>query len=525
MILHNTQPHKKFAARFSPLDKLKMRCNICGDTSVEYDSYRGATVCTKCGEVLEEGRVVTELSFSQSGDGRASISGQRVVGYSLGGSGTDRLGAFWNSSGVAIAGQGALSTTLQRGGQRVDWIGQRLGLRNHVIDEGKRMFQLAAQRNFTTGRKTSHVAAACMYIVCRRDREPYLLLDFSDALHASVRELGQIYMKLVRLLNLDKVLDIPVIDPSLFMERFSARLELGQKGSQMVSHTASRLIQAMSRHWICTGRRPTGLCGAALLIACKYHGFTRSPAALAEIVRIGEVTIRKRLIELQETPTAALTLGEFENAVDDKADAIDTPTGYVSLPPCLIRNRMKERKMFLKGITNDKVPILPVTDVCEENPTEAQILAVADQVMTSIGGEDGIKSLLGEEAGALVPIGSDGEDDDIEGVAACDISIDENDSEDLDEYILTEEEAAAKSAIWHEWNKPFLEEWAMREEKKRKEQEENPSGEAVRKRKQSSSTVPKQPAASAMEATQEVLEKRAKLLVKKVDILDSLFSK
>jgi transcription factor IIIB 90 kDa subunit len=128
------------------------------------------------------------------------------------------------------------------------------------------MFQLAAQRNFTTGRKTSHVAAACMYIVCRRDREPYLLLDFSDALHASVRELGQIYMKLVRLLNLDKVLDIPVVDPSLFMERFSARLDLGQKGSQLVSHTAARLIQAMSRHWICTGRRPTGLCGAVSIM-------------------------------------------------------------------------------------------------------------------------------------------------------------------------------------------------------------------------------------------------------------------
>ena len=509
-----------------------MRCNICGDTSVEYDSYRGATVCTKCGEVLEEGRVVTELSFSQSGDGRASISGQRVVGYSLGGTGSDRLGAFWNSSGVAIAGQGALSTTLQRGGQRVDWIGQRLGLRNHVIDEGKRMFQLAAQRNFTTGRKTSHVAAACMYIVCRRDREPYLLLDFSDALHASVRELGQIYMKLVRLLNLDKVLDIPVIDPSLFMERFSARLELGQKGSQMVSHTASRLIQAMSRHWICTGRRPTGLCGAALLIACKYHGFDRSPAALAEIVRIGEVTIRKRLIELQQTPTAALTLDQFENssAIEDQKDTLDTPTGYVSLPPCLIRNRMKERKMFLKGITNDKVPVLPVGDLCEENPTEAQILAVADQVMSSIGGEDGIKELLD---GAVLPVGSDGEDEDLiedpEGIAVCDLSTDDDDSEDLDEYILTEEESAAKSAIWHEWNKPFLEEWAMREEKKRKEQEENAAsggdGSIKRRKQTSASAAPKQPAASAMEATQEVLEKRAKLLVKKVDILDSLFSK
>jgi len=58
-----------------------------------------------------------------------------------------------------------------------------------------------------------------------------LLLDFADPLHTAVRELGQIYMKLVRLLNLDNVLDIPVVDPCLFMKRFSQRFDLGLKKS------------------------------------------------------------------------------------------------------------------------------------------------------------------------------------------------------------------------------------------------------------------------------------------------------
>jgi len=487
-----------------------MKCGICGDSAVEYDSYRGATVCTRCGEVLEEGRVVTELSFSQSGDGRASVSGQRVAGYSLGGTGGDRLGAFWNSSGVAISGQAALSTTLQRGGMRVEWIGQRLGLRNHVIDEGKRMFQLAAQRNFTTGRKTSHVAAACMYIVCRRDKEPYLLLDFADALHTSVRELGQIYMKLVRLLNLDKVLDIPVVDPSLFMERFSQRLDLGQKGSQLVSHTAARLIQAMSRHWICTGRRPTGLCGAALLIACKYHGFERSPSFLAEIVRIGEVTIRKRLHELQQTPTASLTVEQFELANQEQ----DENEMIASLPPCLIRNREKERKMFLKGITNTKASVLPLTDVCADSPSGEQIQAVADQLLQSIGGSEGVSAILGVD------------EDDVNGVHVAELS-DLGESEDLDSYILTEEESSAKSAIWHEWNKNYLEEWAMRDEKKKQHQLLNESDEKKKKRKPAALTDSRVSHESASQATQEVIEKKAKLLVKKVnaDIIDSLFRK
>eukprot|EP00971_Amphidinium_carterae_P014870 293594-Amphidinium_carterae.1 len=39
-----------------------------------------------------------------------------------------------------------------------------------------------------------------------------------------------------------------------------------------VQQTALRLIQFMHREWICVGRRPNGLCGAALLIATYYHG-------------------------------------------------------------------------------------------------------------------------------------------------------------------------------------------------------------------------------------------------------------
>ena len=497
-----------------------MKCNICGDTAVEYDSYRGATVCTRCGEVLEEGRVVTELSFSQAGDGRASVSGQRVAGYSLSGTGGDRLGAFWNSSGVAISGQAALSTTLQRGGAKVEWIGQRLGLRNHVIDEGKRMFQLAAQRNFTTGRKTSHVAAACLYIVCRRDREPYLLLDFADVLHTSVRELGQIYMKLVRLLNLDKVLDIPVVDPSLFMERFSQRLDLGQKGSQLVSHTAARLIQAMSRHWICTGRRPTGLCGAALLISCKYHGFERSPSVLADIVRIGEVTIRKRLMELQQTPTASLTVDQFE-AIGDAPEE-EGEGGYSSLPPCLIRNREKERKLFLKGISNDKVAILPITDLCTDSPTGDQIQAVANQVMESFGGSEGVAALLASDTTLMV------RDEDPDGVHVDELSdFTPSDDDELTTYLLTDEEAAAKSAIWHEWNRPYLEEWSMREEKRRREAEAKETEVVSTKKRRGGPRPPVQIHETASQATHEVIEKKARLLVKKVnsDIIDSLFRK
>lgn len=34
-------------------------------------------------------------------------------------------------------------------------------------------------------------------------------------------------------------------------------------------------------------------------------------------------------------------------------------------------------------------------------------------------------------------------------------------------YLLTPEESEAKSAIWHQWNKPYLMEWAIRDEQRK----------------------------------------------------------
>mmetsp|Transcript_10560 Transcript_10560/g.9604 ORF Transcript_10560/g.9604 Transcript_10560/m.9604 type:complete len:187 (-) Transcript_10560:234-794(-) len=64
-------------------------------------------------------------------------------------------------------------------------------------------------------------------------------------------------------------------------------------------------------------------------------------------------------------------------------------------------------------------------------------------------------------------------DDDEESIS------DVSDSE-IEGYLLTPEESEAKSAIWHQWNKPYLMEWAIRDEqrkaKKRAEDEAKRNG-------------------------------------------------
>lgn len=67
----------------------------------------------------------------------------------------------------------------------------------------------------------------------------------------------------------------------------------------------------MKRDWMSTGRRPTGLCGAALLLAARAYNMNRTIADIVRIVHISESVVRKRLDEFASTPSSALTIDEF----------------------------------------------------------------------------------------------------------------------------------------------------------------------------------------------------------------------
>ena len=71
---------------------------------------------------------------------------------------------------------------IQNGKKLIQNLASQLFLSQHVVDSAHRLFILAVQRNFVQGRKTFIVVAACLYVVCRREKSDHLLIDFSDSL-------------------------------------------------------------------------------------------------------------------------------------------------------------------------------------------------------------------------------------------------------------------------------------------------------------------------------------------------------
>ncbi|XP_040920108.1 BRF1 RNA polymerase III transcription initiation factor subunit b isoform X1 [Toxotes jaculatrix] len=275
-------------------------CRTCGGADIDVDQARGSAVCTSCGSVLEDNIIVSEVQFVEGSGGVSSAVGQFVSAD--GPVKAPLLGSGFHTS----VGKESRAQTLQSGKRQIQQLGSQLQLNQHCLDTAFNFFKMVVSKHLTRGRKTEHVIAACLYLVCRTEGTPHMLLDLSDLLQVNVYILGKTFLLLAR----ELCINAPAIDPCLYIPRFAHMLEFGVKTHE-VSMTALRLVQRMKRDWMHTGRRPSGLCGAALLVAARMHKFRRTVKDVIGVVKVCQTTLRKRLTEFEDTPTSQLTIDEF----------------------------------------------------------------------------------------------------------------------------------------------------------------------------------------------------------------------
>ncbi|XP_043777282.1 transcription factor IIIB 90 kDa subunit isoform X2 [Cervus elaphus] len=370
-------------------------CRGCGGTDIELDAARGDAVCTGCGSVLEDNIIVSEVQFVENSGGGSSAVGQFV---SLDGAGkTPTLGGGFHVN----LGKESRAQTLQNGRRQIHHLGSQLQLNQHCLDTAFNFFKMAVGKHLTRGRRTAHVVAACLYLVCRTEGTPHMLLDLSDLLQVNVYVLGKTFLLLAR----ELCINAPAIDPCLYIPRFAHLLEFGEKNHE-VSMTAMRLLQRMKRDWMHTGRRPSGLCGAALLVAARMHDFRRTVKEVISVVKVCESTLRKRLTEFEDTPTSQLTVDEFMKIdLEEECDPPSYTAGQRKL-------RLKQLEQVLsKQLEDVEGEITTYQDAIEielENSRPKAKGALAS--LTKDGSvEDSTSSLFGEE---------DTEDEELEAAAS-----------------------------------------------------------------------------------------------------------
>ncbi|XP_052595104.1 transcription factor IIIB 90 kDa subunit isoform X1 [Peromyscus californicus insignis] len=491
-------------------------CRGCGGTDIELDAARGDAVCTGCGSVLEDNIIVSEVQFVENSGGGSSAVGQFV---SLDGAGkTPTLGGGFHVN----LGKESRAQTLQNGRRHIHHLGSQLQLNQHCLDTAFNFFKMAVSKHLTRGRKMAHVIAACLYLVCRTEGTPHMLLDLSDLLQVNVYVLGKTFLLLAR----ELCINAPAIDPCLYIPRFAHLLEFGEKNHE-VSMTALRLLQRMKRDWMHTGRRPSGLCGAALLVAARMHDFRRTVKEVISVVKVCESTLRKRLTEFEDTPTSQLTIDEFmkidleeecdppsytagqrklrmkqlEQVLSKKLEEVEGEiSSYQDAIEIELENSRPKAKGALANLSKDgSGEDATSSPFCEEDTEDEELEAAASHM-----NKDFYRELLGDDGGSEAAEGPDGgsrplalesllgplptaaslgisdsirecisspsgDPKDTSGDGELDLS--GIDDLEIDRYILNESEARVKAELWMRENAEYLREQREKEARIAKEKE------------------------------------------------------
>ncbi|KAJ2515221.1 transcription factor TFIIIB subunit brf1 [Coemansia sp. RSA 1939] len=486
-----------------------MGCKVCGGNEIEHDPSQGMSYCLRCGEVCEENTIVSEVTFGEAASGAAIVQGSFVragqTRANMGGPG--RLGS----------GQESRETTLYNSRRRIQRLATALNLSEHYIDSAQRYFTLALNQNFSRGRRSLYVSAACLYIVCRIEKNSQMLIDFSDIMQVSVFKLGSTFARLVNVLNIQ----LPIVDPSLYISRFASMLEFGDK-TQQVCMDAIRLVQRMDRDWIRTGRRPAGICGACLLISARMHNFRRTQREIIRVVKIADTTLRRRLDEFRNTPSGNLSVFDFRSLwLEQSAD-----------PPAFTNGRIKARKALLaqQQVQNERtrLQVLQSAPSSVQDSLRRRIYALGEEIADAASGSSGdsaeaesneaedqeiqdeINTYLNQERLKFISRELASQDFDPDVSTWSDL-----DDDEVQNIMLNEEEVRLKSEIWDRENKEFVEE----QERKRQAREQDSGS---RKRRRSTRKKVVIAGATPLESTQNMLATRR--LSKKInyDVLGKL---
>lgn len=321
--------------------------------------------------------------------------------------------------------------------------------------------------------------------------------------------------------------------------RFATKLEFGEKTHE-VTMTAQRLVQRMMKDSIHSGRRPSGLCGAALLIAARMHDYSRTPMDIVRIVKIHESTLRKRLIEFGDTPSSMLTLDEFM-AVDLEAEQ-DPPAFKAA------RKRDKERLMKLPEHEAEFTDLQREIDTYldmenrnrssrkrkiatnESEDTEKFItsstLDVINECMADDPDDPDIDQppcgIAPDVAAMCAPTITNYTKNEIENETQNDcgeLDLDGLDDAEIDGYIMTEDEAKYKDEMWNKLNADYLKEAKAKEERLVRERED---GKPEKKKRRVNRVKKIGPSNTASEAIEKMLQEKKISSKINYDILKTL---
>jgi len=322
-----------------------IHCKHCKtNTEVVINNSVGFRCCVRCGEVQEEVYFTTNVPGSSRTDCHQKTLSSSTTTHPV-----QTLHFRFDEDRTT-----SLTKKLNRARIEILYLVNRIGIQpsDKVTDATLRLFRIVSQRNFIRGRRINQVLAACSYIICRQENKAVMLRDFSHELHLSVFLLSAVYVDLCKLLRLEDHFAFQAyVDPCMYISRYVNQLNFVKE--KEVAFTALQIIQNMNNEKIQTGRRPTGICGAALYVSSYINNHPRNRRKILQQIPVGDHTLRKRVAEFAAAEASLLVKRRVINNASRNDRMIDNKVW-----PILTSVQKKTTLRYIEKTSNKKLDLI-----------------------------------------------------------------------------------------------------------------------------------------------------------------------
>ncbi|KAI0160881.1 hypothetical protein GGR52DRAFT_562048 [Hypoxylon sp. FL1284] len=283
--------------------------------------------CSACGREIDSSNIVAEVQFGESSSGAAVVHGS-FVGADQGAA-TRNLGSQYRRLGGGLS-DSRERTIREARNMMTGFAHQRKEIPPSAVDTAIQIFKLVMEDNWLQGRGMDKVVPMCLFTACRREpRCRVMLMDFADLSHIDYFELGRVFKDLNSMFSLQSN-SIKSILPEDLIYRFCSKLDFGDFTNK-VAADAIKLCQRMGLDWMAMGRRPSGICGACILMAARMWNFRRTALEVVHVVKVTTHTIQQRLEEFTVTESSEMTIEDFLNK-ELVQSRHDPPSFYKATP-------------------------------------------------------------------------------------------------------------------------------------------------------------------------------------------------
>ena len=285
-----------------------MNCNYCNSKNLIFNYKLNSTLCENCGKIINENLFLNENNFTELN--KFSYNNNKFNNFLLSNQIFNRekkiKNLFLNIINI-------------------------LKLPNFLLEISMKYYKLCLNKNFSKGIKSKILCCVILYSICRLNNINILLIEFSNIIKINLFKLGTIYIKFIKLFDLN----IPLLDSSLILKKLISKFKnFNSNEIQQINQIAFKILQCMKKNWLIEGRNPNGICAACIFISLKLNNFKTDD--VCKIINISKKTINLRINEFKQTKFALLSKDELLNINLDNYEENN--------PPSFIKNRENDFK-------------------------------------------------------------------------------------------------------------------------------------------------------------------------------------